>query len=62
MTKTFEFTVYEKVAGTTCVFAPAVVIKTGETFAEALTRLNESHPSHNVAEHLRGLWKEVPNA
>lgn len=58
--KRFEFTVYEKKEGGPAhTFFPTLVVKEGATFVEALAALTESHPHHHVAEHLRGLWREV---
>ena len=56
--KTFVFTVFTLVPGSTCRYAGSEVEKSGVTFEEALQHLNESHPQHHVAEHLKGLWKE----
>jgi hypothetical protein len=57
--KRFEFTVFGPVAGAKHTFAPTTVTKEAETFEAAVAKLTESHPGHCVAEHLRGLWREV---
>lgn len=55
----FVFCVFTLVPGTTCRYVPVEVRKTGVTFEEALMKLTETHPHHHIAEHLRGLWKEM---
>jgi len=57
--KKFVFTVYTLVPGTTCHYKKIEVEQTGVTFEEALIRLSEKHPNNHIAEHTRGLWREV---
>lgn len=56
--KTFIFTVYTLVPGTTCRYDPVEVRKEATTFEDALAQLSITHPYHHIAEHLKGLWRE----
>ena len=55
--KTFVFTVFTLVPGTTCHHEPEEVCKQATTFEEALALLSQTHPHHHIAKHLKGLWE-----
>jgi hypothetical protein len=55
--KTYIFTVFQLIPGTTCHYKSIEVRKVAATFEEALALLSETNPEHHVAEHVKGLWR-----
>jgi hypothetical protein len=52
----FIFTVFNKQEGSSHSYTSIEVIKIASTFEEAIKQLDESHPHHCVAQHLKGLY------
>lgn len=56
--KVFIFTLLELVPGEKCTYMPREVKESGVILEEALARLKVTYPWHQIAPHLRGLWRE----
>lgn len=57
--KNYIFDVFAKVPGKDHTYKSIEVNGFGKNLAEALENLRETYPDHNIAEHLKGLWREV---